>query len=763
MAKVADSQSSFAGGEYSALVQGNVEAERYAIGLAIAQNYVPILQGPVLRRPGTKYVAPTRTAGSSAPRLMPFEFSVTQAYIIELGNLYARFYRNNAAVLLATQDISNITQANPAVVTYVGADTYANGDEVEIAGVVGMTQVNGRRFTVANLNAGANTFELSGVNSAGYTAYSSGGTVAEVYEVTTPYLTADLFQIKFTQSADVLYLVHPVYAPRKLTRTGHTSWTLTAIDFLDGPYFPINATSTTLTLSATTGSVTVTASAVTGINGGAGFAATDIGRLIRWKDAAGNWTWLQITAWTSTTVVTATIRGADASATTATVNWRLGLWSDTTGYPAAVDFFGDRLWFGGSTSAPQRIDGSCVGDYENFRPSNPTGGVVGDSDAVSFTLNATDVNVIRWLRADERGLLVGTVGAEWLVRPSTQGEAITPTNINAKPSTKHGSANIDPVRAGKATLFVQRAKRKLRELISLDEEIFSAPDLTQLAEHVTRGGLVQLTYQQEPYSIVWACRADGTLLSMTYERGIERLNVGWARHVLGGIGTVGGGQPVVESVAVIPSPDGTRDELWVVVKRYIGGQTKHYVEYVTKFFDDATDAEDQFFVDCGITYDGAAATVIGGLWHLEGQTVSVLADAAVLPAEVVANGQVTIDEEASVVQLGYAYNSDGQRLRPNVGAADGTSMGKTKRTHRAAFFFYRSGGFKFGRDFDNLNTLIFRRTSDPIGAAVPLFTGIKSEPFDGGYDMDNQMVWRQDQPLNGTLLAVYPQTVTQDR
>jgi uncharacterized repeat protein (TIGR01451 family) len=82
------------------------------------------------------------------------------------------------------QPITGITKANPAVVTYSGADTYSNGDKVKISGVLGMTEVNDREFTVANVNTAANTFELSGINSTGYTAYTSGGTVMEISSVT---------------------------------------------------------------------------------------------------------------------------------------------------------------------------------------------------------------------------------------------------------------------------------------------------------------------------------------------------------------------------------------------------------------------------------------------------------------------------------------------------------------------------------------------------------------------------------------------------
>lgn len=762
MPKVSDIQSNFGGGEFSELVQGRVDLPRYKYGLASCQNYVSLLQGPVIRRAGTRYVAPTKNLNSN-PRLLPFEFSTTQAYIIEFGNTYARFYKNNAAILLTPQNISGITQANPAVVTYVGADTYANGDEVEITGVVGMTQVNGRRFTVANVNVGANTFELQGVNSTGYTAYSSGGTVAEVYELSTPYTNGQFPYVQTVQSVDTLYIVHADHPPRKLTRTGHTSWTLTAIDFLDGPYLPINPTATTITLGATTGATTATASAPI-------FAATDEGRLIRWKDPANNWTWMQITGFTSTTVVNVTIRGPNASATTATVNWRLGLWSATTGYPVAIEFFGDRLWFGGAAVAAQRLDGSNVGDYENFAPTNAAG-TVGDANACSFTLNSSDVQNIRWIKSDEKGLVVGTVKAEWVVRPSDQNEAITPTNVSAKPSTGHGSPTplmtngAAVVRAGKAIVFIQRAGRKLREFIyDLDQEGFNAPDLTQLAEHITKTGVIEIAYQQEPHSILWGIRSDGTLIGCTYQRDIDNLSVGWHQHVIGGKGLADGSEPNVEHIAVIPSADGTRDELWMVVSRYIGGQVVHYVEYMNKVFEQSDKPEFALCLDCAATYNtGAPASTIGGLWHLEGETISVHADGAILPNVTVTNGTVTISQASTVVNFGYTYNSDIKTLRPDSGAADGTAMGKTKRINRLGMFLWRTGGLFFGRDADNLDELIFREAGDDTNTAVPLYTGIKSETFSGDYDMNTQVYIRQNTPLPGAILGLYPMLHTQDR
>jgi len=523
MGKVSPIQNNFNGGEISPLLYGRPDIDRYKTGLKTCKNFIPLVQGPLERRPGSAFVIGVKTS-STATRVVRFEFSTTQAYIIEFGNLYCRFIKDNAQI-------------------------------------------------------------------------DSGGPV----ELATTYATADIFNLRFTQSADTLYITHNDYAPRKLTRTSDTAWTITDITFKDGPFLNTNAETTTITLSGTTGSVTVTASSIVGINGGTGFQTTDIGRLIRWQDPAGNFTFLTITAHTSTTVVTATIDGPDASAGTATTTWRLGVWSATTGFPAVVTFHQNRLVFGGSTDFPQRIDASVTGDFENFAPSEADGTVVDDGGLTS-TLSADTVNAIRWLADDEKGLIIGTTGGEWVLRSSDAGGLVTPANVQSKRSSAYGSAQVAPVRAGRALLFIQRASRKVRELaFSFEDDGFRSPDLTLVAEHVTRTGIIEVAYQSEPQSVVWCVLTDGTLLSMTYDR--EQKVVGWARHILGGQSDAAGTQAVVESVASIPDPDGTADEVYVVVRREINGSSVRYIEFIKPFWEDSNDQEDAFFVDSGLSLD----------------------------------------------------------------------------------------------------------------------------------------------------------------
>lgn len=742
---------------------GRQDIAKYASGLYVCLNGIPLTQGAWTRRPGTVFLHQTKYHDKES-RLFPFQYSVTQTYMLEFGENYIRFFTNHGILTNTAQNITSASKATQCVVGYSGSDTFANGDRVHVAGVVGMTQLNNREFIVSDVDTGANTFKIKDtdgnyVNSSAYGTYASGGTVAEIFEVATTFAEADLPYVRITQSADTLYLLHPDFPPQKLVRASALSWTLSELAFLDGPYDSLNTTTTTLTPSAATGTgVTLTASAVTGINGGLGFQTTDVGRLIRIREGTA-WGYVEITGWTSTTVVTVTVVNTLTN-TSAKVNWRLGIWSDTTGFPSCGTFYDDRLWLAGAATSPQRLDGSKVGLYTDFSPSG-TDGTVADDNAVAFTLNADDVNAVKWLAPNEKGLLAGTSRGEWQIKASALNEAITPTNISGKPSTKHGSSDAAPVLAGKAVLFIQRAGRKLRELAYVFEaDGFRAPDMTLLSEHITRPSITELAYQEQPQAIVWAVRSDGVLAGFTYER--DQDVVAWHRHELGGSSnSAGTAIPVVESVAVVPSPDASRDELYLVVKRYINGATKRYVEYMSKIWESGDEQEDAFQMDCGWSVvNGSASASVTGLWHLEGQTVLPYVDGTKHPTVVVTNGTVTLNTAGTVVTLGYSYNSDGQTLPLEGGSQDGTAQGKVKRIHKIGFWLMDTLGLKFGPSTDKLTELLTRRWSDNFGEAAPLFTGVVAERFEGDYDLLGQVYWRADGPFPATVLAILPKVNT---
>jgi len=674
MARVAVQLTNFTGGELSPRLDGRNDLAKYSTGCKTLENMIVYPHGSAARRSGTQYVAEVKDS-SKETRLIPFEFSTTQTYILEFGNQYIRFYKDNGQIL-------------------------------------------------------------------------SGGSA---YEISSPYLEAELFDIKFAQSADVMYICHPNHAARKLSRTGHTAWTLTEVDFQNGPFMDHNISTTTLTPSHTAvgSSGNLTLSSTTGVNNDQGWLSTDVGRLVHFKD--GHY---KITSVTSTTVAVATSINAPSSSS-ADTDFALGSFSDTTGHPSCVTFFEQRLVFAATLSQPQTLFFSVSGDYENMDDNYH--GTVADDDAIIYTIASNQVNAIRFMTAT-RTLIIGTAGGEFAVSGGGTDIAITPTNILIKKQSNNGAANVDALAVGNATLFLQRAKRKLRELAyNFDVDGYVAPDLTILAEHISEGGFKQLSYQQEPNQIIWCVRNDGQLIGLTYQR--EQEVVAWHRHIFGG--TFSSGNAVCESVATIPT-DNSEYQTWVIVKRTINGSTKRYIEYMHNYDFDETDDTSFNFLDSQLEYDGAAATTISGLSHLEGQTVSILADGATHPNKTVTSGEIILDRSAEKVKVGLGYTSLLQTMRLDSGSQDGTSQGKTKRIFDITIRLYESIGVEVGPDLNNMERIPFRSSANLMNSGVGVFTGDKEVEFRGNYETDGFIFVRQDQPLPLTILSLYPRLQTND-
>ena len=653
MSRVTTINTNFTAGELSEDLFGRIDISKYNNGAATLENFIVQPHGGITRRSGTRFVKEVKTS-SLQTRLFPFEFSTTQAYVIEFGNLYCRFYKDQGSILEATKTITGATAANPVVIT-ASSHGYSNGDEVYITAVVGMTELNGKYYLIKNKTT--NTFELTDVdstniNGSSFTSYSSAGTAARVHTLTTTFLTVDIPDLQFAQSADILYIAHPNYVPKKMTRTGHAAWTISDITFTDGPYKDENVTTTTMTPGAASGTgVTFTASAVTGINGDTGFQTTDVGRLITvghqatawatstaysldaivrnsgnvykcikagtsagsggptsegdeivdntvtWKflrDGGIQWGYGVIASRASTTVITVDITET-LGGTSAEAKWKLGAWSDTTGYPATTAFYEQRLFWAGSTDQPQTLWGSKSGDYENHTPGTL------DNDPVIYTLATDQVNVIRWL-SPGKIMAIGTVGGEFTISGSTTADPLTPTNVRVVREGTRGSDNHTPLRIDNVVLFIQRQQRKIREFAYLfEQDSFNSPDLTILSNQVAKGGITEIAYQQEPSTIVWGVKADGQLVGMTYLR--EQQVVAWHRHKIAGSFSTTATHGVVESLAVIPGTG--EDETWMIVKRTINSVTRRYVEFIESQFDvdESMVKSDAFFVDSGLTLD----------------------------------------------------------------------------------------------------------------------------------------------------------------
>jgi hypothetical protein len=733
MPKASPIISSFNAGELAPSLDGRVDFQKYNSGCKKLENFFPMVQGAARRRSGTRIVEEVKNS-TNRTWLLRFEFSEDQAYILEFGDQYIRFYTNHGQVL-------------------------------------------------------------------------SGGVP---YEISSPYAVGDLtsaqgtFRLKTVQSGDIIYIAHPDFAPRKLSRFGATNWTLTTVDFTGGPFKDINPDETrTVYASAKTGNITLTASAAT-------FAPTDVGSLFlmeknttndpvlawepgksvsvgnlrkvgdrnyyctdagttgtatplhtkgtAWDGSAVQWRFedagfgiVRITKYTSSTQVSATVikqlPGGVVTASYATNRWAFSKWSSVDGWPDNVTFFRERLVF----SRGQEIDMSVAADFENFADRNDGNEVVADQ-AIAIQITSDTVNNVLWMMPAD-GLVLGTAGGEFVCEEQSKDDPLGPDNVKITVQSLYGSRGVQPVQIGDSVIFVQKAGRKVREIkYDFGSDGYKSKDLSVLAEHITYGGVVSMAYQQEPHSIVWCVRADGVLLGLTFNE--EQEVIGWHRHITDG---------VVECVAAIPCPDGTQDDLWMIVRRTINGQQKRYIEYMEQDFTDEDDITDAFFVDCGATYDGAATDTITGLDHLEGKEVAVLADGAVHPNRTVSGGAISLQREATKAQVGLPYTSTLTTMRLEAGAGDGTAQGKTKRITKAVIRFLDTLGGKAGPNVGTLDTLQFRSSADPMDAPPALFTGDKMIEWPSGYDFDGFMTIQQDQALPMTVLAIMPQVHTQDR
>ena len=574
-------------------------------------------------------------------------------------------------------------------------------------------------------------------------------------EIATPYAAADIFDIHFTQSADVLYLVHAKYPPQKIERNAHTDWSITEIDFTDGPYLFQNDGETTLTPSATSGSVTLTASAVAGINKGQGFLASDVGRLVRFQASTGDWHYFRITAHTSTTVVTADYKSGekeDGTELTALPNvnackeWRLGAWSDTTGHPARVAFFEERLTFARTDDEPQTLWMSRSGDFEHHGPGAK------DDDAITVTILAGQVNEIQWI-AEAKALQIGTTGATRTLNAPNPEKPVTPANLKQSRHTTFGAEAIQPVQVGPVTLYVGAYGRSLREfLYSFDADGFVAPDITVLSEHLFHDGVTQMAYAQDPDAVVWMVSGGGELIGMTYER--DQKVVGFHRHRFGGGDADEFG--IVESVAVVPGTHGC-DETWLIVRRNLAAGSRRYIERLDPGFE-SLEKEDAFFVDSGLSYSGSPVSEVAGLDHLEGETVAILADGAVDPPQIVNGGSVQLQggRTAGRIHVGLAYQSFARTLPISATGRDGALLGRRKRVQKVYLDLMETLGLRVGTSSSKFENVTTRRASDPMDDSPPLFNGIAVAGLDDEWLNDGKVVISASDPLPATVLSIMP-------
>jgi hypothetical protein len=765
MPKASPLRSSFNAGELSPLMAGRTDVNKYAAGCDQLTNFIPAVQGPAVRRAGTRYVSEVK-ASANRTWLATFEFNTSQAYVLEFGDQYLRFFTNHGQLLSGGSPYEITTPYTAAELTDSVDGTFTlsmvqSGDVIYIAHpshpVQKLSRLGNTNWTIAdaplvngpfktqNTDRSISVYANATTGSITLTASSSIFTAAMVGSYV--YLEPkDLSSVKtWTAGQEYTASINGIYR-----RSDGKTYTCTTTGspssgkvWRTGPNKPIH----------TYGTV-----ADDDYHAIAGTVVERQG--IDWLFVDSGYGYAKITAFGSGTSVTATVMGNNplpagvVGSGNSTFRWALAAFSGEEGYPSKVTFFRERLTF----AKGQQLYFSVAGDFENFAAKDDSGGIVADR-AIQVTISSDEVNNVQWL-VPTQALLIGTAGGEFACMENTTSEAFAPGNVKIEQQTSEGSRSVTPVRVGYSSLFVQRSGRKVKEAAyNFQQNGYVTNDLTVLAEHITKAGITQTAWHKEPYVAMWAVRGDGYLLGFTFNK--EQDVTGWHKHLIGG--AYGSSNAVVESVAVIPGPNRDRDDLWLIVKRTINGSTKRFVEYLEREYQDGDAQTSCFYVDAGATYDGTAVSTISGLSYLEGQTVQVLADGAAHPDRVVSGGAITLQRSASVVQVGLPCPAIVRTTRIEAGAGDGTAQGKTKRITKVVIRFYNTLGAKAGPDADHLDTLEFRTGSDLMDQAPPLFTGDKLMDWPGGYDFDGYVMVKQEQPLPMTVVAIMPQVHTFDR
>lgn len=899
MPKASPALRTFNAGEFSALMEGRTDYDRYGASLKELRNMIAVTQGPALSRSGTEYLLPVYDE-TKRSAILPFEYSDTDALDVEFAEGRCRFLLDEGIQTAAGVTVTAAPVAANLVLTAAGHGCAA-GDQVVLDGFTGA--LLNKVLTVQSVAGNDVTFAFA---RPGGFALPATPKIRRIYHIANPYAAADLEVLTGVQDDSALYLFCDK-RPYKLVRRSDFDWTLTPVEFVDGPYFPTNTGTTKLTVAAlvnavpdmtsttapsgtvggdagtvgfenwkafdgsysthwrstvnqggslqytfpsakiitsyvmyippssddvnythkdyapstwtfevfdganwiklheqtnyvvwdnnrsqffqfqntisstayritvsacvrngpiapriarlhlaedTTVNVRITASAVTGINSGSGFLATDVGRILRVKGTDGTWRAFKITARISATEVDASAQREPQFVEVTTTEWRLGLYSDTTGWPTTGVFFDDRLYLGGAVGSPTAIAGSKPGAYETFSPTDPDGAVVEDNGIV-IQLKARKLSGVRWLATDERGLLVGTSGGEWVVTSAAATEALSARSVKARNATSRGAARIAPARVDRVVIFAQRAARTVREFAySYEVDGYRAPSLSLFASHLGANAIKEMDYAAEPYSLVWVRRADGRLHALSYNR--EENATGWSVHE-----TKAG---EFEALSVRRSKARDQDMITVTVRRTVGGVSRRFVERFRPLWDFGALKQNAFFVDAGFEA-AVSGRYITGAHHLAGETIHCLVDGYPVKSLVVAaDGTIDLGEnivaEAKVIG-GIPLTRYGLTSRIEAGAADGTAQGKLKRIDRVVLRLWDSLGGKAGRVDPETGAL----SADPLNVrnfadaltSPPLYTGdVELSAFPSGYDFDGRVWFGSDDPLPFHVVSVYP-------
>lgn len=675
-------QPSFTAGELSPALHARVDLSKYGSGLKKATNAFIHPHGGASNRAGFEFISEVKDSANPA-RLIPFQFNAEQSYILEMGELYGRVFRDGGAIL------------------------------------------------------------------------SEGS----IYEFVSPYASTDLGALVFIQDADVMYITHTSYAPRKLSRIADSEWAITTPTFA-----PTTATVTGVAVSRETGTGATTykykvsaASSKTGEESLPSTEATVTNDLsiathknrVTWSAVDGADRYL---IYKEDNGVYGYIGGTeglffvDENITSDLADTPQTAYNPFEGegnFPRCVTFVDQRLAMASTIKDPQAVWASQSANYENFGYSRPRK----ESDGLEFRIRGRQVNEVRSM-VQMRGLMCLTAAAEWLI--SGPDGYIVPNTQKIDNQGYRGSATVQPIIVGNMILFAQSRGGVIRDFsYEFSQDSFTGKDLTILARHLFEGLAIKAWgYAQAPHSIVWVVLDNGSLVTLTYVK--EHDVWAWTPHETDG---------VFEDVTVVA--EGREDVPYFIVKRTVLGEERRFIERLhTRVFDTIADA---FFVDSGLSHVGDPINEIY-LPHLKGKTVAVLADGNVLSGLVAdaTTGLITLPYAASKIHAGLPYETTLTPLDIDLGSVQGQGsvQARLKTVSELNVRVEKTRGIWIGpadaeRGSDSL-VEFKQREGEAWNEAISAFTGDLSITPMWDWTKGGNITIRQFDPLPMTILAIMP-------
>lgn len=716
-------QDSFNGGEVSRRLQSRPTLSIYNIAAAEIRNMAASVEGAIVKRPGTWYRA---AALASASWLTAYVFNATQAYVLEWSEGKIRFVTNNALLesggLPVEVAVPYTAAEAPAVwrwksfdVQYLAHDAHPFASLRRTAADAfsyGAEQLKGGPFGDINSNE-ALTVAVSGV-------LTVGGAIT---------VTANTARFTAGMVGGHLFVEAEDFADVMAWQTGLDGISIGNLRRSEGRVYE----ALTAGRTGTEAPFHLRGDQWDGDNVG-----TDINAKgpygVKWRYRHDRYGIIRITGYTDASTLTGVVERAVplSLASGSTFRWAHSLFSAAAGYPQLCCIWRGRLWL----IRDFELAGSVSGSYRDFSEFDDSGAAQPDQ-AIRRRMDIPDRPL--WVRADRQAMIIGTASEEYAVGPINPSEAISADNLQVVRQSGHGSSGVEPIGTAAQLIFAQRGGRKLRAAAyDFGQDRYLADNMTLWARQITRSGIRQLTYQAEPEELLWMLKNDGTAASHPYNPGQE--TKGWCP-------TLAIEGATVESMTTVPSPDGSRDDVWLLVDR-AGAKS---FEQLADWWDEEAGlgAQDGCHLDSALAYDGPPATSFSGLDHLAGLDVGILADGAELPVQTVApDGSLTLSAARRRVTIGRLYTSGFTTLRPEVPLRDGTSIGRLKRVVKLFASLLDSFGVLAGDKGGKLDRLVNRAASDPMDSGPSLYSDwTEGKSIGGGNSRHGQVTLEDRSPF----------------